>query len=57
MAEPSQGPLTQGRMDAWRLVGIWGDWKVSLNCLMIHFQIQSQFLKEIYKSNNSSYCF
>ena len=35
------------------LVGMWGDWEVFLDCLMIHFQIQSQFLKEIYKNNNS----
>lgn len=56
MAEPSQGLLSQGRMDAWRLVGVRGNWEVFLDCLMIHFQIQSQFLKEIYKDNNSSYC-
>lgn len=56
MAEPSQGLLSQGRMDAWRLVGMRGDWEVFLDGLMIHFQIQSQFPKEMYKNNNSTCC-
>lgn len=33
MAEPSQGPLSQGRMDARRHVGILGEWDVFLGCL------------------------
>lgn len=33
MAEPRQGPLSQGRMGTRRLVGILGDWEVSLGCL------------------------
>lgn len=41
MAEPSRGPLSQGMLDTWRLVGIWGDWEISLDCLMIHFQSHS----------------
>lgn len=32
MAEPSQGPLNQGRMGARRLIGIWEDWEVFLGC-------------------------
>ena len=33
MAEPSQGPPSQGRIDATRHVGIWGDWEVFRGCL------------------------
>lgn len=33
MAEPSQVPLSQGRMGTGRLVGIAGDWEVFLGCL------------------------
>lgn len=57
MAEPSQGPLNQGRMGTRRLIGIWEDWEVFLGLFpMIHLQIQSQFLKEVYKNNNDNYC-
>lgn len=33
MAEPSQGPPSQGRMGARRHVGILGEWEVFLGCL------------------------
>lgn len=49
MAEPSQGPLSQGRMDLRRPVGILGDWEIFLGCLKVHFQIQSQFSKKYIK--------